>query len=190
MHCAPVHDLCVTPGIPLPVEVSSVDVAGGGLLAVLCNPALKEPSQTITWRNLAALGRHLGTTSVRIENLIQVPTRSTSLLGEFAGRVDPAELELRLQVAAQEVSGIVVAWGTGSPPGWTKADWQLLIRAATRGLCQGGHTRVAQVGGAPRHPSRWRQHTSVIHDRYAGDTFDERLGEALGWIDIKDVSCL
>lgn len=161
--------------------------APGSLLAVLCNPALKDHRRTITWKNVAVLAECLGTSGFAIENLIEVPTKSTTLLAPLAGCVDVDQLELRLERAAYSSTVAVVAWGTGSPPGWSRSQWRALTGVASSALRRGGHRRVLQIGGAPRHPSRWRQHTSPVHERYRGDSFPERLKDALSWIHPEDL---
>ncbi|WP_074317224.1 DUF1643 domain-containing protein [Micromonospora cremea] len=151
------------------------------LLAVLCNPPLRAARDTTSWRNLEVLAGVLCAGSVAIVNLIDEPTRSTSDLLHVAGKVDLEALTHRLKAAAQTADLVLAGWGSGAPAGWRKHEWLALVEAAVRGVAAGGHERIAHVGEAPRHPSRWRQHTSPIHDRYAGATFELRLSAALRW---------
>lgn len=161
----------------------------GGLLAVLCNPPLKEPSDTVSWKNVAVLATILGHATVKVENLIEVPTKSTHFLAGLADDVDTASVQRRLSAAAATAEAVIVAWGTANPPGWSRGDWAQLTGAAYRGLLLGGHSVIGQIGGAPRHPSRWRQHTSPIHERYHGGTFEERLRHALSWVEVPRIHC-
>ncbi|MFE9188872.1 DUF1643 domain-containing protein [Micromonospora sp. NPDC007208] len=171
-----------------PVPICPLTPTERRLLAVLCNPPLGAAKDTTSWRNLEVLAGVLHADSVDIANLIEEPTRSTRDLFHVAGKVDLETLTFRLKVAAQSADVVVAGWGVGAPAGWRKHEWLALIEAAVRGLAAGGHDRVAHVGRSPRHPSRWRQHTSPIHDRYAGATFELRLAAALRWSPIESTA--
>jgi hypothetical protein len=151
------------------------------LLAVLCNPPLKRAESTISWRNVQCLASVLNCDSFVVENLIELPTRSSRELRGVADLLDLAQIASRLEGAAREADVVVVGWGTGAPAGWRKARWNTVLRAAIEGLGSAGHDRVAHVSTSPRHPSRWRQHTSSVHGRYSGETFEQRLASSIRW---------
>jgi len=151
------------------------------LLAVLCNPSLRPTRATTSWRNVMALATVLDAASVRIANLIEVPTRSTTELAELAGQVVGDDVRRRLHYEAGSADVVVVGWGTSQPRGWSVHAWRELVAAAARGLTDARHDGVLHVGLGARHPSRWRQHTSPVHDRYPGETFELRLLSALRW---------
>ena len=164
------------------------DVRGTrSLLAVLCNPPLGSPEETTSWRNVEVLTRVLEAGSFNVVNLIEQPTRSSRDLRELADSLDLDALAWRVSTAATSADLVVVGWGTGAPAGWRKARWSAVVHAAVTGLTQAGHSRVAHVSRVPRHPSRWRQHTSPIHERYAGATFEDRLRAALQWSSPEDL---
>jgi len=151
------------------------------MLAVLCNPPLKPARGTTSWRNVEVLSAVMGASSFAIANLIEQPSRSTSDISALAGKVDMGALTLRLQTMAMSAEFVIVGWGAGAPAGWHGHQWQAVLNAATCGLAAGGHEWVAHVSETPRHPSRWRQHTSPVHERYSGATFALRLAAALRW---------
>jgi hypothetical protein len=155
--------------------------APGNMLAILCNPPMKPAGCTTTWRNVEALSAVMGASSFAIANLIEQPSRSTRDISALAGKVDLDALTLRLQTMAMSAELVVVGWGARAPAGWHGHQWQAVLNAATCGLVAGGHEWVAHVSETPRHPSRWRQHTSPFHERYNGATFELRLEAALRW---------
>lgn len=154
---------------------------GARILAILCNPPLKQPSLTTSWRNLQVLKEVLGAKEVLISNIIQVPTRSTEQLRHLSGLLDPEELETRIRSDAGSTDITVAAWGAGAPAGWRKGHWASMINSALVGMTDSGHEGAIHVGPGTRHPSRWRQYTSPIHQRYSGGSFEERLLESLRW---------
>src|SRR6266511_19863 len=130
------------------------------LIAVLCNPPLGEPEQTTSWRNIGVLTSILGFQRFAILNIIEQPTKSTADLADLAGKLDLIEVELKMENASRSAAGVLVA---------------------------GGHRRVVHVSDVPRHPSRWRQHTSPVHGRYSGSSFEQRLGSALRWSEVENL---
>ena len=151
------------------------------LVALLCNPPTnKSAEDTITWKNLKILGGLFGLTSIKIVNLVPRATKSTDDLYPFAGSVDYDALAARTQRA---VTGaiVVAAWGTGPPSGWPRNDWRKIVAAAMSGVEAAGQLQLAHIGPKTRHPSRWRQFTSPVHNRFLGTTFELRLAEALQW---------
>jgi hypothetical protein len=159
------------------------------LLAVLCNPSTKPTELTTSWRNVRSLAAQLGSEEPTIENLIEVPTRTTVELASAQWIIDEAALAARLEAASRRADLVVAGWGSGRPASVSSASWRAVVGAAVRGLAAGGHTGVWHVGPGMRHPSRWRQHTSPVHDRYAGATFEDRLLTALRWTPIEEIGC-
>ncbi len=103
----------------------------------------------ISRRNVGVAASVLRATSFSIANLIHAPTVDLPQLSEVGQRRD--------------------LWVTSR----TKPGKHLAL--ATRL----GHTEAFLVNGEPRHPSSWRQYVGPRHNRYAGDTFDQRLLRAL-----------
>ncbi len=157
------------------------------LIAVLCNPPLGEPEQTTSWRNIGVLTSILGFQRFAIVNIIEQPTKSTADLADLAGKLDLIEVELKMENASRSAAGVLVGWGACAPAGWRLQQWRSLVTAATKGLVAGGHRRVVHVSDVPRHPSRWRQHTSPVHGRYSGSSFEQRLGSALRWSEVENL---
>lgn len=153
----------------------------GTLLALLCNPTLGEVRSTITWRNLEVLAGLLHVDHLRVENLICVASVNTRALREAWGNIDLDRWRATLAVSASASDFVLSAWGTYPPRGWPTSQWRAITSATVDTLVAVGHERLLQVGAGPRHPSRWRQHTSPIHKRYAGADFPQRLLEAISW---------
>ena len=182
--------LSVNHASPLDVEgvaQAMSSISPGRMLAVLCNPPLGEPERTTSWRNIKVLASVLGVESFSVVNLIPQPTRSTVDLADMAGKLDLFDVELRIAHAARAATVVVAGWGAGAPTGWPRSEWRNVVRAAATGLAAAGHQRVVHVSGTPRHPSRWRQHTSPVHDRYEGSSFEERLRTALNWSAVENL---
>lgn len=152
---------------------------GPRLLAVLCNPSFRPTESTTSWRNVRALATVMDAASLDISNLIELRTRSNTELVGVAGQVDLDDVRRRLRDAARTADVVVVGWGTRQPRGWPIQTWRDLLAAAAQGLSDAHHDTVLHVGVGARHPSRWRQHTSPVHDRYDGETFELRLRSAL-----------
>ncbi|MFK4362879.1 hypothetical protein ABH939_006414, partial [Rhodococcus sp. 27YEA6] len=154
---------------------------GAQILAILCNPPLKQSSLTTSWRNLQSLKEVLGAKEVLISNIIEIPTRSTEELRHLSGLLDHEELKTRIRSASGSADVTLAAWGAGAPAGWKKGHWAGMINSALVGMIDSGHDGAIHVGTGTRHPSRWRQYTSPIHQRYSGASFEDRLLESLQW---------
>lgn len=121
-----------------------------------------------------------GLANIEIVNLVSQPTKSRNHLSPFAGTVDYEDLAVRTQLAVTGAM-VVAAWGTAPPPGWPCCDWRKIVAAAMSGTESGAQTQLAHIGPKTRHPSRWRQFTSPVHNRFFGTSFEARLAEALQW---------
>ncbi len=151
------------------------------LVALLCNPPTSRPTeQTTTWKNLTVLAGLFGIADIEIVNLVSQATKSTDLLFPFVGTVDCEALAAQTKVAVTDAL-VVAAWGTDSPPGWPCGDWRKLVAAAMSGAEAAGQKRLVHIGPKTRHPSRWRQFTSPVHNRFFGASFGARLQEAIQW---------
>jgi hypothetical protein len=159
----------------------------GRLVAVLCNPPLRRAEQTTSWRNIEILTSVLGCGAFDLVNLVEQPTKSTVDLIHFAGALDLDDVECRIGLATRSAAVVAVGWGARAPTGWRRQPWRDLVAAAKNGLATAGYVRVAHVSDVPRHPSRWRQHTSPVHHRYVGSCFEERLAAALRWSEVHDL---
>ncbi|GHP20054.1 hypothetical protein RN2511_047900 [Rhodococcus sp. NKCM2511] len=151
------------------------------LVAILCNPPMRDPSLTRSWANLAILRDALNARTVTICNLIEVQSRSSEELGHLTGTVDTEDLSRRIKAAADGSSVAVAAWGTNAPSGWRVRHWADVVNSTLTGLSNAGHSHVAHVGPGTRHPSRWTQYTSPVHKRFDGPTFPDRLIQSLRW---------
>ena len=151
------------------------------LVALLCNPPTNRVAeQTITWKNLSVLAGVFGIADIGIVNLVSHATASIDRLFPFAGTVDYEALAAQTQSAVADAI-VVAAWGTAPPPGWPCGDWRKLISAAMSGTEAAGQKQLVHIGPKTRHPSRWRQFTSPVHNRFSGVTFEARLKESLQW---------
>ncbi len=176
--------LCPTTTWPrkeVPVHDLIRSCQGSQILAVLCNPPLKQAPLTTSWRNLQTLGTVLGAAELNISNLIEESSRSSEDLAHLSGTIDMDQLSLRIRSAAATADVAVAAWGIHPPAGWKARHWADLINSALSGLADSGHSGVVHVGPSTRHPSRWRQYTSPLHERFVGSTFEDRLLESLQW---------
>lgn len=150
-----------------------------GIVAILCNPPLGKSRDTITWRNLAVLQDVTGANRLEIVNLISVPSASTKDLAHLCGNVDVDDLAERTYRGAKKAELVVAAWGVVAPAGWKRTEWSRLTNMALDSAAEAGHGSVIHVGDGPRHPSRWRNYSSPVHGRYSGNSFDERLEQAI-----------
>lgn len=140
------------------------------LTFVLLNPALGGGARTLN--RVAKLASHSRAENYRVVNLFETPTASTSELARLG------EDELAWQGARAAIldsircsKSAILAYGVAAPPGAVmpvfnrQVDWL--------GTVLGENDVLAwQVGGAPRHPSRWQRYTSRF---YSDLTFDQAL---------------
>lgn len=145
--------------------------------AVLLNPSTGQGEQTL--RHLRFAQQALRCESLVVANLFPVASRDMWAISDLGREADswlPAREEIiRLLDDSDE---IVVAWGVSRIPGpahghfLDQTDW-VRTRARERGL------RIWTMGGRPRHPSRWHQYVSDVHQRTSGGTIASRIAESL-----------
>lgn len=146
----------------------------GTLLFVGLNPPLTSGMRT---RGRVELARSLlGFDSIVHGNLFAFPTRD--LAGVAAvGATEEGWLEARQQLVEQvaRADAALLGFGVQSPSGnarrWFRAQVSWLEAELGK-----ADTPVWEVGGAPRHPSRWQRYT---HRTSSDRPFATALGEAL-----------
>jgi hypothetical protein len=154
-------------------------VAPRVLCAVLASPPLTAGVRTENaLRSAADL---LGCSTLRIVNLLPVPTRDIPAMS-VAGADFAVWLAGREAIAAGllECDVALAAWGVSALTGPAREHQRAQVRwlvaqASALPVCE-----VWTVGRRPRHPSRWHQYVSDGHGRTAakGSTA-ERLREVL-----------
>ena len=145
---------------------------------------LQNPSPTglrsISRRNVEIAASVLGHDSVELVNLLETESRNSREL-EALRPSSGAWVSSRpaLEQALQRSDEILFGWGQtrlgrGLEP--ERLDQILWVRERAREL---GHSHAWSVGDTARHPSRWRQYLGPVRGLYTGETFQERLHEAL-----------
>lgn len=170
------------------MQILNAGYKGSRIIAVLCNPPLKPPEQTTSWRNLQCLKTALKADDITICNLIEAPSQSTRDLRHLADVIDTTDLQGRVRSATAQADLVIAAWGTTAPAGWKVGEWSRLIMSTLHGMAESSHTGAIHVGPGCRHPSRWRQYTSPQHNRFDGDTFQDRLLDSLQWSSVKNLA--
>lgn len=150
------------------------------LCAVLLNPALKPPTDTITFRNLTSALPLIGCDRLQLANLLDTPTKDQKELGRRNIAEDEVgRSRLLLQRAVTEADEVLFAWGAGPIPGAAGAALREQEAWLRLHLRANGVPRIWMVAGSPRHPSRWRQFVGPEKQRVHGATFEERLAKVL-----------
>jgi hypothetical protein len=148
-------------------------------LAILMNPVPHE-RVTTSERNVRICAGLLGCEDVEIVNLHAWPTRDLPALAAVAHQAQGwLEARAAIERALSSADVLIAGWGVGrfSRDARSHLDNQLRwLATAAEGA---GHSSAFQVGDPPRHPSRWRQFTSPVHERFEGATFEERLRNSL-----------
>ncbi|MER5870816.1 DUF1643 domain-containing protein [Streptomyces sp. NPDC002044] len=150
------------------------------LCAVLLNPALKPPTETITFRNLTSALPLTGCDRLQLANLLDTPTKDQKELSRRdITKNDAGRSRLLLQQAVDEADEVLFAWGSGPTPGVVGATLREQEAWLRQYLQVSGIPRIWMIAGAPRHPSRWRQYVGPEKQRVHGATFEERLAKVL-----------
>ncbi|MFD6620066.1 DUF1643 domain-containing protein [Streptomyces albidoflavus] len=150
------------------------------LCAVLLNPALKPPADTITFRNLTSALPLVGCDRLQLANLLDTPTKDQKELGRRdIAKDDVGRSRLLLQRAVADADEVLFAWGSGPIPGAAGAALREQEAWLRKHLRASGDPRIWMVAGTPRHPSRWRQYVGPEKRRVHGATFEERLAKVL-----------
>lgn len=157
---------------------SSTSNATGHLVALLLNPPLRDPSDTVSMANLHVAKDVLGCASLQVANMFAIPTKDLPDIN-LVGREPHGWLATRPQLteAIAQADVVILGWGLGGLSGPARLhfreqiDWVFSLLAA--------HGRVWTVGGVPRHPSRWRQFVGPQRNIARGEDFTERLRSVL-----------
>ena len=159
-------------------ECTSADQPGKVLLAILATPP--ETSGERTLKRLELARRILGFDSVKVFNLLDVPTSKTSGMSS-AGKEELPWLQSRAAISAglAECDGVVLGYGVSEPTGTARLHYRTQIQWLWAQLRAFGSS-VWSVQILPRHPSRWHRLTCKL----APDTvFAEALQSELLRID-------
>lgn len=148
------------------------------LLVLLASPPVTSGRRTLS--RLASLPQVLPCSSVTIANLYSTPAIDLPALSEVGASPD-GWLRARgpINEALANCDEIMAAWGLFALAGPARRhrseqlSW-LLAAASSNGI-----DHVWTIEGQPRHPSRWHQYVSDVHQRTAGGTFEERLRQVL-----------
>ena len=147
--------------VPTPLELDSegtgTDERGKVLLAILATPP--ETSGERTLKRLDLARQILGFDSVRVVNVLDVPTFRTNGMS-IAGKEEMPWVESRAAISAglAECDGVVLGYGVSEPTGTarlhyrTQIDWLWTELHASESL-------IWSVEMPPRHPSRWHRLT-------------------------------
>lgn len=166
--------------VTLPEAASSRAPSGEGpwrpttLLFVGLNPPLTSGART---RARVELARGLlGFESVQVANLFALPTR------DLAGIVTAGDTEHGWSAARTTlahrlpaVGGVLLGYGVQAPSGSARQRFRDQV-AWLEALLTDVGLPVWQVGGQPRHPSRWQRHT---HRTRPGKPFPAALAAEL-----------
>jgi hypothetical protein len=87
--------------------------------------------------------------------------------------------------ALRDCDEVMAAWGLSSLAGAARRNRIEQLRWLLDIASSHGHNYVWTIGGQPRHPSRWHQYVSDVHERTMGGTFEERLQQVLTRVSIK-----
>lgn len=146
----------------------------GRLLFVGLNPPLTSGSRT---RNRVELARVLlGFASVEHGNLFAHATRDLAEIGTV-GVAEDGWLAARVQLIAQSQSadGVLLGYGVQAPKGAAGDQFRAQVAWLESHLEQ-VRMPIWQVGGLPRHPSRWQRYTYRTH---SGVAFEKALAAVL-----------
>lgn len=127
------------------------------LCAVLLNPNGRDQSRS--QRRVELLCELLDIESHRIVNLCQTPTSAARDLG--VGGSDPdawADSRTMLEVGVTSSDVVLFGFGVGVPSSASRTVFQDQVAWLEERTAAIAGT-VCQVGGQPRHPSRWQRYT-------------------------------
>jgi hypothetical protein len=162
------------------LETDLCTTADRVLCAILLNPPLRPARKTITYRNVTAALSTTGCQRLSLTNLLAVPSKDLPSLNKI--KISEQEIAASREALRQAImhgDEVLVAWGMG---GATGALRQLLSSQVTY-VREILHERelhsVWALEGRPRHPSRWRQYLGPQKNRVHGNSFQDRLNQAL-----------
>ena len=152
----------------------------GGVVAILLNPPRgRELQETTTHRAVAAAAGVLGSRIVRHRQ--PLADRDARPPGHQSRGDRSSSLaclpSITMEHRLRDAGSIVAGWGMGGISGPARRHYRAQVNWLLELFYSQGHMDVWTVGGAPRHPSRWRQFTGPSRGHAVGDTFEERLPE-------------
>ncbi|MEV4383433.1 DUF1643 domain-containing protein [Streptosporangium sp. NPDC049644] len=150
------------------------------LCAILLNPPLRPAERTITYRNVTAALSTTGCQQLSLTNLLAVPSKDLPSLNRI--KISEQEIAASREALRQAImygDEVLVAWGMGGATGALKQLLNSQVTYVREVLHERGIHSVWALQGRPRHPSRWRQYLGPQKNRVSGDSFQDRLNQAL-----------
>lgn len=147
--------------------------------AVLLNPSA-DPQGSVSMAVLHALRDHRGWAAVPVVNLVTMPSRNSRELSRLAE--DPETWEAArapLERAIRHCDELLLAWGVSLLAGAARPNQMAQIRWVLEQAREHGHNSAWMLGGAPRHPSRWRQFVGPQRGLIVGGTTIQRISRLL-----------
>ena len=131
------------------------------LVAVLASPPTTSGDRT---RSRVELVRTtLGARRTCIANLFPIPThRTTDITRVGIHAADWLSVRPKMAEILSKADAVLLAYGVSEPTGDVRALYRDQL-AWLGGVLAGINAPLYQVGGAPRHPSRWQRWTSRTH---------------------------
>ncbi|MBT2232291.1 DUF1643 domain-containing protein [Nonomuraea sp. NEAU-A123] len=150
------------------------------LCAVLLNPPTGTPTKTPTHKNLISALSVVRCNLLEVVNLLDVPSKGLDTLGEVhIGATEIMRSREAIQASIGHANELLFAWGTSAIRGKHATVLAEQIAWTYRLAFDSGICEVWMLAGAPRHPSRWRQYVGPQKMRVKGNTFEDRLAQAL-----------
>lgn len=164
--------------LPLSAYIEIVNEREGDriLVAILASPPTTDGTRTLRRLELARVC--LGFDEVTVVNLFPLPTYRTGDISRL-GMDDSVWHSARpsVEAAMKTASALLLGYGITEPAGLARRHHRDQV-AWLREQQDARHLDAYQVGGSPRHPSRWQRWTSRAHPTLAfGDAL--RLGLAI-----------
>ena len=135
---------------------------------------------TTSERNVRICADLLDCGGADIMNLHAWPTRDLPALAAVAHQAEGwLEARASIEYGLSKADVLIAGWGVGRFSRDARSHLENQLRWLATAAEVAGHDSAYQVGDPPRHPSRWRQFTSPVHERFDGATFEERLRNSL-----------
>lgn len=156
------------------------------LAVIAFSPPLgRDPRETTTWKSANVAAAMLGSSDLLIVNLLAAPTQNL-LDANRCGAEATSWREARpALMEALKQPTLLAAWGLGGLTGPARAHFRQQVEWLCGEAIRSGHERWWQVGGQPRHPSRWRQFAGPQRGIACGDGFEARLRSVLVEVPIR-----
>ena len=155
------------------------ELGASSICALMLNPSLDEEGST-SYAVLQAVAERRGWNRVEVANLFPVRTRNSKVLAAMpVTRSDIMDARPRLDAALAGAAEVLFAWGVSSLPGERGKFHREQVEWVVSRAVLYGHESAWMMGGATRHPSRWRQYVGPQRALVAGASTAERLDRAL-----------